>query len=163
MDLLDKLRGVTPKPVTNKKLISNVNLAFLKVFNVGWTLALLVAAAPASDGPWAVGAAHTLGAVIYVICALANLAALGIIWPRRPSKTFNPFIIVGTSALVTAATIVTDIVSMVFFHTLGFCVQLALYVPFVFAVRYTAPTVLPGFQNFVLVDVWGLFFHLCNS
>ena len=69
MDLLDKLRGVTPKPVTNKKLISNENLVFLKIFNVGWTLALLVTAAPSSDW-WVVEAMHTCGAVVYVLCAL---------------------------------------------------------------------------------------------
>ena len=157
MDLLDKLQGVTPKPVTNKKLISNENLVFLKIFNVGWTLALLVTAAPSSDW-WVVEAMHTCGAVVYVLCALANLVALGVLWPRRPGKTFNPFIIIGTSIFATAATLLTDVISMVLFHTRGFVIQLALYIPFVVAARYVVPVVRPGFGTFVLADVWMYFF-----
>ena len=76
--------------ITDKSYVSNWNLLFLKCLNYGLTYALLWAVAPDQATYPVAYWVHLVGSLCFVVVSVVNTAALCVLWPKRPSRHFQP-------------------------------------------------------------------------
>ena len=96
------------KPKTDKRLVSNANLLFLKAFNYTLTVALLCQLSPSAR--W-VRSMHHVGIACIIVLFALNTSLVAVLSHKRPSTCFTPLTIVATS-FSTPCIIAIDILTL---------------------------------------------------
>ena len=145
------------KPKTDKRLVSNANLLFLKAFNYTLTVALLCQLSPSAR--W-VRSMHHVGIACIIVLFALNTSLVAVLSHKRPSTCFTPLTIVATS-FSTPCIIAIDILTLLCTPRQAAMIVSAAAPPYVF-VRWLADgAVHRWFEDAVIVDVWLFFFFFC--
>ena len=140
------------KIITDKRLISTPNLAFLKVQNYVLSALLLSSVCPKA---WWLLQLHRMGIACVCTVFTVNTAVLFFLKRNRPKAVFTPLsIVVGSLSLLYVIPI--DFATMMTkpSHLKMLALPLMLYCVFFFLM----PTAFSWFEDAVLVDVWFFIF-----
>jgi hypothetical protein len=140
---------------TRYDYISNWNVIFTKVVNYSLAFLLLFRVCPSVESSPLAFYIHVIGSFCFGFVAILNVVLIGVIWPKRPSQSFDPLPIVW--AIVTMPMITLMDLGIELMKPLKLAKQLLALALCFYVIHFHSALYIPWFELSVFMDVWSFF------